>query len=225
MLAAILTANPFAAYPSICAPMSSGPAPSALSNSLVTPCVSMFSAVGRTAGTAWLWMLMKPGATMSPRTSMSARARTLDRSPTRTMNPSVIATSARKRAAPVPSRTVPPRKMRSYWPGGCCASAMDNTGTLLLAVSTAATISSTIPKRRLRVFMRICWGRGAMKASIRPSRVTRIMTTCHAAARQDLRRRDVGRSSVGAGASRRDPAGCSLTHHGSSMITRYARAR
>ena len=47
----------------------------ALRISVVTPCVSMFSAVDSASGDAWLWMLMKPGATKSPVTSISTSAR------------------------------------------------------------------------------------------------------------------------------------------------------
>ena len=44
-LDATLTARPCAARVSSCAPISAGALPSALSSSVVTPCVSMFSAV------------------------------------------------------------------------------------------------------------------------------------------------------------------------------------
>ena len=63
MLAPRFTARPRAAAPASCASRSSGPLPSALTISVVTPWVSMLSAVIRPSGVAWLWMLMKPGAT------------------------------------------------------------------------------------------------------------------------------------------------------------------
>ena len=59
----MFSASPAAASDSSWPSMSSGPPPSGLRISVVTPCVSMFSARGSAAGSAWLWMLMKPGAT------------------------------------------------------------------------------------------------------------------------------------------------------------------
>jgi hypothetical protein len=54
-------------------------------------------------------MLMKPGATVSPRASISLRARAADRSPIAAMRPREIPMSATKGAAPVPSQIEPPR--------------------------------------------------------------------------------------------------------------------
>jgi hypothetical protein len=79
--------------------------------SVVTPCVSMFSAVASAAGEGWLWMLMKPGATYRPRTSSSSRAVARERLPIRAIRPSAIATSARYGSRPDPSTIVPCRRM------------------------------------------------------------------------------------------------------------------
>lgn len=98
---------------------SSGPRPSALTISVVTPCVSLLAAVRRPVGVAWLWMLMKPGATYNPVASTSVVARAPDRSPTRVIVSPVMPTSARCRGAPVPSNTVPPRMTTSKAGGGC----------------------------------------------------------------------------------------------------------
>src|SRR5436305_257084 len=66
-------------------------------------------------------MLTKPGATNSPVTSTSDRARSRPRLPTRAMWPSRIATSALYRGRPVPSITVPWRRIRSYRGSMDCA--------------------------------------------------------------------------------------------------------
>ena len=71
MLAPMLTARPRAARRSSCRSRSSGPDPSAFRISVVTPWVSMLTALTRPSGVAWLWMLMKPGATNCPVASTS----------------------------------------------------------------------------------------------------------------------------------------------------------
>src|SRR5262245_22829665 len=101
--------------------MSVAPPPSGFTISVVTPCVSMFSAVATASGDAWLWMLMNPGATNRSVASISAVAVEPARSPTRAMKPFTMATSARYRGRPVPSMTIPPRTITSYSGGGGCA--------------------------------------------------------------------------------------------------------
>jgi hypothetical protein len=59
----MLTASSAEAERESCCAISVLPPPSGLRISVVTPCVSMFSAVGSAAGTAWLRILIKPGAT------------------------------------------------------------------------------------------------------------------------------------------------------------------
>ena len=56
---------------------------------------------------------MNPGVTSMPAASIVSRAAS-GASPTATMTPSLIATSARRAAAPVPSTTLPPRITKSY---------------------------------------------------------------------------------------------------------------
>src|SRR5258708_29255921 len=56
---------------------------------------------------------MKPGETTWPVASIVSRAVAAARSPTASMRPSRIPTSARRAGAPVPSRTSPPRIRRS----------------------------------------------------------------------------------------------------------------
>ena len=114
VLAPTFRANPDSRRPDSCAAMSSGPPPSGLRISVVTPCVSMFTASWSPLPRAWLWRLTKPGVTKRPRTSTSASASDPARSPIRAMKPSITATSATKRGPPLPSSTVPPRRMTSY---------------------------------------------------------------------------------------------------------------
>src|SRR5206468_2424760 len=56
---------------------------------------------------------MNPGATIRPATSISRAPWVFGISPTAAMRSPATATSARKRAAPVPSITVPPRRIQS----------------------------------------------------------------------------------------------------------------
>src|SRR3954451_11146564 len=66
-------------------------------------------------------MSMKPGAITRPSTS-TVRVAASSAMPFRTMRPSLTPTSARRRTAPVPSTTVPPRSRRSSIAASdCCA--------------------------------------------------------------------------------------------------------
>jgi hypothetical protein len=57
--------------------------------------------------------LMNPGATASPRASITVAARAIGSSPTSATRSPTMATSARRPGAPVPSNTVPPRMSTS----------------------------------------------------------------------------------------------------------------
>ena len=59
------------------------------------------------------WMSMKPGATASPRASITSAASSPSRPPIATMRPAESATSASTPGAPVPSNTVPFRMSTS----------------------------------------------------------------------------------------------------------------
>src|SRR5262245_44463490 len=77
----MLTAGDSASTPDSCCAISSGPKPSGFRISVVTPCLSMFAAVESADSSAWLWMLMNPGATTSPDASITVGAVSRDRSP------------------------------------------------------------------------------------------------------------------------------------------------
>ena len=79
---------------------------------VVTPCSGSGSRVGsqNTCGSVWAWVSMKPGATTAPPASKIVLAVGPQvRAPTSTMRPARTRTSARRRGAPVPSTTSPPR--------------------------------------------------------------------------------------------------------------------
>ena len=89
--------------------------PSAPATIVVTPCRTTDSARGSAESelSPCEWMSMKPGATASPRASISTVPFARMRGATDTMRPALTATSATRPAVPVPSNTMPPRMIRS----------------------------------------------------------------------------------------------------------------
>ena len=83
--------------------------------SVVTPWRTLDSASGfrGRVKSEWVWMSMKPGATICPEASISRCASWSSPSPTAVMRPFLMATSARRAGAPLPSITCPPRINRS----------------------------------------------------------------------------------------------------------------
>ena len=67
----------------------------------------------------WLWMSMKPGATISPAASMTFVAGRPFRFPISVIFPPVMPTSAMRQGLPVPSTSLPPRMRTS----NCCGNA------------------------------------------------------------------------------------------------------
>ena len=83
--------------------------------SVVTPWRTLLSASGfrGRVKSEWVWMSMKPGATICPEASISRCASRPSQSPTAVMRPFFMATSARRAGVPFPSITCPPRINRS----------------------------------------------------------------------------------------------------------------
>ena len=83
--------------------------------SVVTPWRILLSASGfrGRVKSEWVWMSMKPGATICPEASISRCASRSAQSPTAVMRPFLMATSARRAGVPFPSITCPPRINRS----------------------------------------------------------------------------------------------------------------
>ena len=82
---------------------------------VVTPWLAFAGISGEAnkARSSWVCTSMNPGATILPDTSISRAPVDLATSPTAAMRSPTIATSARTRGLPVPSMTVPPRKIRA----------------------------------------------------------------------------------------------------------------
>ena len=74
---------------------------------------SMHSGPQRTARSSWVWASIKPGATALPVAMISRSAEAEPRSPTPLMRSLVTAISALRRGAPVPSKMVASRMIRS----------------------------------------------------------------------------------------------------------------
>src|SRR3954464_3929665 len=115
-------------------------------------------------------MLMNPGATSRPFASISTAARSRPRSPTRTMKPFAIATSAASRAAPVPSTTVPWRMMMSYgdWASSPTIASDETMAAAALArrvVVRRLCIGGGLCRCRLQVAQRQCRRRRAVDVS------------------------------------------------------------
>ncbi len=86
--------------------MSSADDPQLPATIVVTPMRTKFSARGVSArSSACVWTSMKPGATINPAASMTSAASRRASVPIAAIFPLVIATSARRRGAPVPSTT------------------------------------------------------------------------------------------------------------------------
>ena len=92
-----------------------GEAPQLPQTTVVTPWLAFIAMPGFSisAVSSWVCTSMKPGATIRPAASNSLSPRNVPGSPTAAMRSLLIATSALRRGAPVPSMTTPLRRMRS----------------------------------------------------------------------------------------------------------------
>ena len=88
---------------------------------------------------------MNPGATTSPVASIASRPSCLEKVPTAATLPSLIPTSARRAAAPVPSTTRPPTTTRSNR-GGVCGCAVIQAAKSTAAVPRLASMGRILSR-------------------------------------------------------------------------------
>ncbi len=112
----------------------------------VTPILTKFSARGCSVmSSACVWTSMNPGATTSPVASIASRPSCLEKVPTAVTLPSLIPTSARRAAAPVPSTTRPPTTTRSNR-GGVCGCAVIQAAKRTAAVPRLASMGRILSR-------------------------------------------------------------------------------
>ena len=112
----------------------------------VTPILTKFSARGCSVmSSACVWTSMNPGATTSPVASIASRPSCLEKVPTAATLPSLIPTSARRAAAPVPSTTRPPTTTRSNR-GGVCGCAVIQAAKRTAAVPRLASMGRILSR-------------------------------------------------------------------------------
>src|SRR5687768_4077085 len=112
-------------------------------------------------------MSIKPGETIFPVASMlrAAREAGMPAREMRAMRSPLSATSARKRGAPVPSITVPPRITTSN--SGCCAR-NDGVPTASRSPANAGTSEQRINGKPEGVTLTLCDGAARVKAALQP---------------------------------------------------------